>query len=134
VSTLSLIDANAILLRKRYHNVDDHTELGVMYGLARGDNGKNYLHVTRPFQIRHLRTQWRTSSREVVGETTMTPEFIEFEGIISPYAPLYSCSHSDERQKLLTNDEMHTIMKTGAKTLSETYSTIYVLGCQLRKL
>lgn len=81
VSDLTLIDAQVIMLRTRGNWGDENTPLGTMYELFRDEDDRNNVKVSRPLYIRTIKSEWRAFSSQYIGETRMTSEMIELEGM-----------------------------------------------------
>src|SRR5208282_3592381 len=80
VREMTLVDAQAIMLRTRGCWHSDDTEPGTMYELVRDEKDHNNVNIKRPFGVATIRTEWGAFSVQYVGETTMTYKMIEREG------------------------------------------------------
>jgi hypothetical protein len=80
VTELTLIDVQVILQRTKGDMEDDDTSLGTLYELRR-DEKVNNVNIVRPFKIATVRREWRAFSCQHIGQTKMTHDMIEHEGI-----------------------------------------------------
>jgi hypothetical protein len=81
VNEMSLIDAQAILLRTKEYGANDNTELGTMYKLFRDEGDRNNVNITQQFGMATIRKEWQMFSVQYVGGTAMTHAMIKQEGM-----------------------------------------------------
>jgi hypothetical protein len=87
VSEMSLLDAQAIMLRRIEYRGNDRTVWGTMYELFRDDGNINNVNINRQFGMETVRKEWQMIDIQYVGQTEMTPVEIEIEGTrcVSPF-------------------------------------------------
>ena len=81
VSEMTLVDAQAILLRTRGFWDSNDLELGTLYETFRDEKGYQNVNAKGPFRMATIRNEWHGFSIEFVGETSMTHELIQQEGL-----------------------------------------------------
>jgi hypothetical protein len=79
VSDLSVVDAQAIMLRTRASS-EAIIELGTMYELFREEDGRNNVSITRPVTVEKIHEEWPAFSANYIGETEIPYETITSEG------------------------------------------------------
>ena len=80
ISEMTIVDAQAIMLRTRGYGGNDDLELGTLYELFRNENDYNNVNIICPFGMRTIKENWHGFSIQYVGETQMTHDMIEQEG------------------------------------------------------
>jgi hypothetical protein len=80
VSEMSLLDAQAIMLRRIEYCGNDRTDWGTMYELFRDHGNINNVNISRRFGMETMRKEWPMVDIQYVGQTEMIPENIEIEG------------------------------------------------------
>lgn len=90
VSDMTLLDGQAILLRKIEYGGNDKTDLGTMYDLFREKDGHINVNINRPFTMAIIKREWRWLSVQYVGETHMTYEMIKDESEFPKHISLLS--------------------------------------------
>ena len=85
VSEMTLVDAQAIFTRTRGFWDNNDIELGTLYETFPDDQGfQNVWSRHGPLQMATIRNEWRALSFQLVGETDMTHEMIQQEGMQAP--------------------------------------------------
>jgi hypothetical protein len=80
VSEMTLLDAQATMLRRIEYCGNDRTDWGTMYELFRDDGNINNVNISRQFGMEMMKKEWPMVDIQYVGQTEMTPGKIETEG------------------------------------------------------
>jgi hypothetical protein len=88
VREMTIIDAQAILLRTRGFWDNHDIDLGTLYETFRDEKGFYNVNIKHPFLMATIRNEWRAFSVQFVGETGMTHQLVKEEGTLYLFARL----------------------------------------------
>jgi hypothetical protein len=81
VSEMSLINAQEIMSHVHEYVVSSDIHLGTLYVSFRGPNDYNNVNIIRGFGLATIAQEWPSLTAQFVGDTEMTQEMIDDEGI-----------------------------------------------------